>query len=72
MKSFKQFITIVEGNHVKELEDGLQQLNSHSYDTIHNLMMKISKNHNITGKDLHNDFKDKHGKTPDDWIKDKK
>ena len=30
--------------------------------------MSISKEHGITGKDLHNDFKSKHGKTPDDYI----
>ena len=55
-------------DHVKELEDGLKKLDSHDYDTIDRLMTKISKNHGITGKDLHNDFKAKHGKTPDDWI----
>jgi hypothetical protein len=35
-------------------------------------MMKISKEHGVTGKQLHNDFKSEHGKTPDNWIKDKK
>jgi len=34
------------------------------------------KKHNIlkliTGKKLHDDFKEKHGKIPDDWIKEKK
>ena len=59
-------------NHVRELEKGLQQLNSHDYDTIHNLMMKVSKDHGVTGKQLHNDFKSEHGKTPDNWIKEKK
>jgi len=55
-------------DHVKELESGLKQLDSHDYDTINKLMMKISKDHGITGKELHNDFKSKHGKTPDDYI----
>jgi len=55
-------------DHVKELEDGLKQLDSHDYDTIDKLMQGIAKKHNITGKDLHNDFKSKHKKTPDDWI----
>jgi hypothetical protein len=59
-------------DHVKELETGLEKLDSHGYDTIHKLMMRISKENGITGKDLHNDFKSKHGKIPDDWIKDKK
>jgi hypothetical protein len=58
--------------HVSELEKGLQKLNSHNYETINNLMMKISKEHNISGKQLHNDFTSEHGKTPDDWIKEKK
>ena len=59
-------------DHVKELEAGLQKLDSHDYDAINSLMTKISKNHDITGKDLHNDFIEKHGKTPDTWIKQKK
>jgi hypothetical protein len=59
-------------DHVKELEDGLQKLDSHDYNTIDSLMTKISKDHDITGKSLHNDFKEKHGKTPDNWIKQKK
>jgi hypothetical protein len=54
------------------LEKGLQKLNSHNYETINNLMMKISKEHNISGKQLHNDFTSEHGKTPDNWIKEKK
>ena len=58
-------------DHVKELENGLHKLDNHSYMSIHKLMMKIAKEHDITGKDLHNDFKSKHGKIPDDWIKDK-
>ena len=59
-------------DHVKELEDGLHKLDSHSYDSIDKLMQSIAKKHGITGKDLHNHFKDKHNKIPDEWIKDKK
>jgi hypothetical protein len=68
MKSFKQFL---EENHscVTSLERGLKQLDNHDYESINKLMMHISKKNNITGKDLHNDFVSKHGKTPDDWIK---
>lgn len=65
MKSFKQF---VNEDHVKQLEIGLKKLDNCDYETINKLMMKISKEHGITGKDLHNDFKAKHGKTPDDYI----
>ena len=57
---------------VKELENGLHKLNNHSYDSINRLMQGIAKKHGITGKDLHNDFKEKHNKIPDEWIKDKK
>jgi hypothetical protein len=59
----------VKEDHVKELENGLQKLDSHDYDTINELMMKICKKNNITGKELHKDFVSKHGKTPDNWIK---
>jgi hypothetical protein len=56
-------------DHVKELEQGLHDLDKTNYDNIDQLMTKISKHHNITGKELHNDFKKKHGRTPDAWIK---
>lgn len=59
-------------DHVKELESGLMKLTSHSYNSIDRLMQMIAKKHGITGKNLHDDFKDKHGKIPDDWIKEKK
>jgi hypothetical protein len=55
--------------YVTALEKGLKKLDNHSYDSINNLMMDISKKNNTTGKDLHDDFVAKHGKTPDDWIK---
>ena len=61
-----------ETNRVKELENGLKKLKSHSYDSIDRLMQDIAKKHGITGKDLHNDFKNKHGKIPDEWIKENK
>ena len=68
MKSFKQYLKENSGC-VTALEKGLKKLDNHSYDSINNLMMDISKKNNITGKDLHDDFVSKHGKTPDDWIK---
>lgn len=60
----------VEEDHVEKLEAGLKKLDSHDYDTIDGLMKKISKKHDVSGKELHDDFKSKHGKTPDEWIKD--
>jgi hypothetical protein len=68
MKTFRQFIN--ENSYcVTALEKGLKQLDNHDYDSINKLMMDISKKNNTTGKDLHNDFVSKHGKTPDEWIK---
>jgi hypothetical protein len=69
-KAYSKGSCVKEG-HVEELESGLKQLDSHDYDTIHNLMMKISKDNNMSAKTLHDDFKNKHGKIPDDWIKEK-
>jgi hypothetical protein len=68
MKTFKQYLK-ENSCCVTALEKGLKKLDNHSYDSINNLMMDISKKNNITGKDLHDDFVSKHGKTPDDWIK---
>jgi hypothetical protein len=68
MKTFKQYL---EENCccVTALEKGLKKLDNHDYDSINKLMMDISKKSNTTGKDLHNDFVSKHGKSPDEWIK---
>jgi ABC-type proline/glycine betaine transport system substrate-binding protein len=70
MLKFKQFLE--ENNYVVDLEKGLKKLDNHNYESINRLMMDISKKNNITGKDLHDDFVKKHGKVPDNWIKDKK
>jgi dephospho-CoA kinase len=59
-------------DYVKELEVGLHKLNNHSYNSIDKLMQGIAKKHGITGKDLHDEFKKKHNKIPDEWIKQKK
>lgn len=56
---------------VKELKNKLLSLDNISYDSIDNLMRKIMKTHNLTAKELHNAFKNKYKKTPDDWIKEK-
>ena len=54
---------------VKELENKLKDLEDVSYDSIDKLMRRIMEKHNITAKELHNAFVEKHDKTPDDWIK---
>jgi len=56
---------------VDELEKGLQKLNDYGHEPINKLMMAISKKHGITGKELHNRFKEKNKTTPDNWIKNK-
>ena len=56
---------------VIELENKLLKLSDISYDSIDFIMRKIMKSHNVTAKDLHNAFKSKHKKTPDNWIKEK-
>jgi hypothetical protein len=56
---------------VKELENRLLKLNKISYDSIDSLMRKIMKSYDVTAKELHDAFKKKNKKTPDDWIKEK-
>ena len=68
MKTFKQYLN-EEFCCVTALEKGLKKLDKHDYDSINKLMMGISKKGNITGQQLHDYFVAKHGKTPDDWIK---
>lgn len=55
---------------IKDLEIGLLKLNKPTYDNIDALMRKIMKTYDVTAKQLHYGFRDKHNnKTPDDWIK---
>jgi hypothetical protein len=56
---------------VIELEEKLLKLNNISYKNIDLLMKRIMKSYKITAKELHNAFKQKHKKTPDDWIQEK-
>jgi hypothetical protein len=56
---------------VNELEQKLLNLNNISYESIDDLMRKIMKSYNLTAKELHDSFKKKHKKTPDDWIQEK-
>jgi hypothetical protein len=56
---------------VLNLENKLLTLSDISYNSIDSLMRKIMKTYNVTAKDLHNEFKKKHKKTPDDWVREK-
>jgi hypothetical protein len=57
---------------VIELENSLKKLENTSYRSIDKLMRHIMKKKDITAKELHNDFVNKHKKTPDEWIKELK
>ena len=58
-----------EDDAVNELESGLKKLDDTSYGSIDHLMRRIMKKHDMTAKQLHNAFVNKHHKTPDTWIK---
>jgi hypothetical protein len=57
---------------ITELERGLPKLKKTSYSSIDKLMRTIMKKYDLTAKELHNGFVNKHDKTPDEWIKGKK
>ena len=43
--------------------------NPHSYNAIDHMMQSIANKSNVTPKELHNQFVEKYGMTPDEWIK---
>jgi hypothetical protein len=43
--------------------------NPHSYNAIDHMMQTIANKSNVTPKELHNQFVEKYGMTPDEWIK---
>ena len=57
---------------VKELENKLIKAKDTSYDGIDALMRTIMKKYDLTAKELHNGFVNKHNQTPDEWIKEMK
>jgi hypothetical protein len=69
-KHHKKFKDVTESA-VEELERGLKKLDNISYNSIDKLMRGIMKRRGLTAKELHNNFVNKHHKTPDDWIKEK-
>lgn len=55
---------------VKELEKELIKLEDTTWQSIDKVMRRIAKDHDITPKQLHKDFKSDHdGQIPDEWIK---
>ena len=67
-KHHKKFKDVSESA-ISELESGLKKLSKPSYDSIDGLMRNIMKKHDMSAKELHNSFVEKHNKTPDAWIK---
>ena len=67
-KHHKKFKDVTESA-ISELESGLKKLSKPSYDSIDGLMKNIMKKHDMSAKELHNSFVEKHNKTPDAWIK---
>lgn len=65
MRSFKEF----HNNPVSELKTEMLKKSNHTYDTIDKMMKKISKDHGISGQELHDKWVKKYKVTPDEWIK---
>jgi ribosomal protein L33 len=59
----------INDNAVIFLEKELLKIDNTSYDSIDKLMRGIMKKFDLTAKELHNAFVNKHHKTPDNWIK---
>ena len=67
-KEHKKFKDVKE-DVVTDLQRGITELPDASYDSIDNLMKRISRMKKVSTKKLHNDFVDKHNQTPDTWAK---
>lgn len=69
-KKYPQYLNskpMISEGAVTDLEKDLK--NPTGYDAIDHMMKSIAKKYNITPKELHNKFVEKHKKIPDDWIK---
>ena len=60
---------LVETLAVTVLEDTLLQMEDISWQSIDKVMRHICVEHGLTPKQLHKDFKAKHGMIPDEWAK---
>jgi AraC-like DNA-binding protein len=59
-------VGVAEGA-VEDLAKDLK--NPHSYNAIDHMMQTIANKSNVTPKELHDQFVEKYGMTPDEWIK---
>lgn len=57
---------------IKEFEKRLRKLDRYDYTTIDRLMKELKAETGISLKKLHYEFVDKHGESPDSWIKRKR
>lgn len=57
---------------IEQLEEELLKLEDGSWQSIDTLMRSICREHNITPKELHKEFKKTHGMIPDDWLKEQR
>lgn len=73
-KKFKEEVESIQEDvkAVKELEERLLELNDISYDSIDKLMRSICEDHDMTPRELHDEFKEKHDQTPDSWVRSQK
>ena len=68
-RTWWRFNEILSESAVKDLAKELPNLKKQDYDTIDQLMQRISRRYKITGAKLHDLFVSKYGHTPDHWIK---
>jgi len=54
---------------VSELESELTEMQDLSWQSIDKVMREIANDYGMTPKELHKEFKSKHGMIPDDWAK---
>jgi len=73
-KKFKEEVESIQEDvkAVEELEERLIKLNDISYDSIDKLMRSICEDHDMTPRELHDEFKEKHDQTPDSWVRSQK
>jgi len=67
--SKKEEVEYVVEDAVSILEDELLEMDRPTWQKIDKVMRQICQENNMTPKELHKDFKRKHGMIPDEWVK---
>ena len=72
-KGYENFVPVIQEakaeDYVRELEVRLDDTGERTWEGIDKIMNGIAKKHGISPKKLHNEFKAKHNKIPDEWVK---